>query len=53
MDDKDTDHAQADHKHGSMDIRAQEKTFVGFMRLSIIIAGLSIAVLIFAGLVNG
>ena len=25
----------AEHKHGSMDIRAQEKTFAGFIRLSI------------------
>ncbi|TXH95072.1 MAG: aa3-type cytochrome c oxidase subunit IV [Pseudorhodobacter sp.] len=42
----------AEHKHGSMDIRAQEKTFAGFIRLSIWVAGLSIAALIFMALVN-
>lgn len=43
----------SDHKHGSMDIRAQEKTFGGFIRMSIWVACASIAILIFAALVNG
>jgi hypothetical protein len=47
------DHHQAEHKPGSMDIRAQEKTFEGFIRMSVWVAGISIAILIFAGLVNG
>jgi Ni,Fe-hydrogenase I cytochrome b subunit len=42
-----------EHKHGTMDIRAQEKTFEGFIRMSIWGAAISIAILIFAGLVNG
>lgn len=43
----------AEHKHGSMDIRAQEKTFAGFVKMSMWVAGISIAVLIFLALVNG
>lgn len=42
----------AEHKHGSMDIREQEKTFAGFIKLSIWTAGISIGVLIFLALVN-
>lgn len=42
----------ADHKPGNMDIRAQEKTFAGFIRLSIWGAGISIAILIFMALAN-
>jgi hypothetical protein len=42
----------AEHKHGSMDIRAQEKTFAGFIKLSTWGAALSIAALIFMALVN-
>ncbi len=42
----------AEHKHGSMDIREQEKTFVGFIRLTIWGAGISIGVLIFLALTN-
>lgn len=43
----------AEHKHGSMDIRAQEKTFAGFIRMSTWVAGIAIGVLIFLALVNG
>lgn len=43
---------ESEHKHGSMNIRAQEKTFAGFIRLSIWVVCISIAVLIFMGLVN-
>ncbi len=42
----------AEHKHGSMDIRAQEKTFAGFIKLSVWTAGISIGILIFMALVN-
>ena len=43
---------QGDYKHGSMDIRAQEKTFAGFIRMSVWVAAISIGVLIFLGLAN-
>lgn len=42
----------SEHKHGSMDIRAQEKTFQGFVRMSIWVVAISIGLLIFIGLVN-
>ena len=42
----------AEHKHGSMDIRGHEKTFAGFIKLSIWGAGISIGALIFMALVN-
>jgi Ni,Fe-hydrogenase I cytochrome b subunit len=46
------DHHNTDHVHGSMDMRAQEKTFAGFVRLTIWVVCIVIAVLIFMGLVN-
>lgn len=42
----------AEHKHGSMDIRNHEKTFAGFIKVSIWVAGLAIAALIFMALTN-
>ena len=42
----------AEHKPGSMDIRAQEKTFAGFIRWSIWGTVVTILVLIFLGLSN-
>lgn len=42
----------SEHKQGSMDIRAQEKTFAGFIRMSIWVAAISIGILIFMALVN-
>jgi hypothetical protein len=42
----------AEHKHGSMDISVQEKTFDGFIKLVIRGALLSIGVLIFMALTN-
>lgn len=42
----------AEHKQGSMDIKAQEKTFDGFIRMSIWGAVISIAVLVFMALAN-
>jgi hypothetical protein len=43
----------AEHKHGSMDISVQEKTFAGFIKGSIWVAAISIGLLIFIALVNG
>jgi hypothetical protein len=45
------DHDSA-HKHGSMDIRDQEKTFAGFIRMSIWVVCIAIAILVFAALAN-
>ena len=42
----------ADHKHGSMNIEVQEKTFAGFIKASAWVAGVSVGILIFMGLVN-
>lgn len=42
----------ADPKHGSMNIREQEKTFAGFIRLSTWVVAVVIVVLVFMGLVN-
>lgn len=42
----------AEHKPGSMDIRDQEKTFAGFIRMATWGIGISIGVLIFLALVN-
>lgn len=41
-----------DHKPGSMDIRSQEKTFAGFIRLAMWGAGISIGIIIFMALAN-
>jgi hypothetical protein len=35
-----------------MDIREHEKTFAGFIKLSIWVAGISIGILVFMALVN-
>jgi Ni,Fe-hydrogenase I cytochrome b subunit len=43
----------AEHKHGSMDIKVQEKTFEGFLRMVAWGAVISIATLIFMALANG
>ena len=42
----------AEYKPGSMDIRVQEKTFAGFIRMVTWGAGLSVLVLIFLALAN-
>lgn len=42
----------AEHKHGSMDTRTQEKTFAGFLRIATWAALISIGVLIFMALAN-
>jgi hypothetical protein len=41
------------YKHGSMDTSEQEKTFAGFMKVTMIGATVSITVLIFIAIVNG
>ena len=43
----------AQHKHGSMDTTNQQKTFDGFLRFVVIGAAITIAILVFAALVNG
>jgi Ni,Fe-hydrogenase I cytochrome b subunit len=43
----------AEHKHGSMDTTTHEKTFAGFIRLSIWVVVISIGILIFLALANG
>ena len=42
----------AEHKHGSMDIKVQEKTFAGFIRMVTWGIVLSIGILIFMALAN-
>lgn len=42
----------AEHKHGTMSTREQEKTFAGFIKVSMWVAGLSIAALIFMAVFN-
>jgi Bacterial aa3 type cytochrome c oxidase subunit IV len=49
---KESTMADHEHKHGSMDIKTQEKTFDGFIRMVTWGAGISIAVLIFLALSN-
>ncbi len=44
--------ADKEHKHGTMDISEQEKTFAGFIRWTIWGAAISIGVLIFLALTN-
>jgi hypothetical protein len=46
------DHHQNEHKHGTMDIREHEKTFAGFIRMSIWVVVVSIAILVLAALLN-
>ncbi len=42
----------AEHKHGSMDTKAQEKTFEGFVRMVTWGIVISIGILIFMALAN-
>lgn len=46
------DHHRSEHVHGSMDIRGHEKTFAGFVRMSVWVIVLSFAALIFMALTN-
>ncbi|SMC65452.1 aa3-type cytochrome c oxidase subunit IV [Primorskyibacter flagellatus] len=43
----------AEHKHGSMDIEAQEKTFAGFIRFATNAVIVVIVMLILVALING
>lgn len=45
-------HDITEHKHGEMDIRAQQATFAGFVKAATWVACLSIAVLVFMALSN-
>ena len=42
----------AEHKHGEMDVKDQEKTFEGFVRYSVWTIVVSIGSLLFLALVN-
>lgn len=42
----------SDYKHGSMDVSNQEKTFAGFIKGGIWLAGISIGVLVFLAVFN-
>ncbi|MEL6519104.1 MAG: aa3-type cytochrome c oxidase subunit IV [Pseudomonadota bacterium] len=42
----------AEHQHGSMDIKEQEKTFDGFVRWSVRVAAFSIGIIIFLAVFN-
>ncbi len=42
----------AEHKHGEMDISDHEKTFAGFIRVSVWVAAVSLGILVFLALVN-
>jgi hypothetical protein len=46
------DHSTPAHTHGSMNIRDHEKTFAGFVRMSIWVAAAAIGILIFMALAN-
>ncbi|MFP4044284.1 MAG: aa3-type cytochrome c oxidase subunit IV [Rhodosalinus sp.] len=41
-----------DHKHGEMDITEHEKTFEGFVKVSIWVGGVSIFILVFLAIFN-
>ncbi len=42
----------AEHKHGTMNIEVQEKTFAGFIKASTYVACAAIGVLIFLAIFN-
>ncbi len=46
------EHEQGSHEHGTMDTTEHEKTFHGFLKACIWVAGVSIALLIFLALIN-
>jgi Ni,Fe-hydrogenase I cytochrome b subunit len=46
------DQKHGEYVHGTMDIRTQEKTFTGFIRMTVWVVVVVICVLIFMGLVN-
>ncbi|MEM9475944.1 MAG: aa3-type cytochrome c oxidase subunit IV [Pseudomonadota bacterium] len=42
----------AEHKHGTMDITEQEKTFAGFIRWSVRVAAVSLGIILFLAVFN-
>lgn len=42
----------ASHKHGTMDVSEQERTFAGFLKVCVGVATISAAILIFLGFVG-
>lgn len=42
----------SDHKHGTMDVSNQEKTFAGFIKGGIWLSGISIGILVFLAIFN-
>jgi hypothetical protein len=46
------DHSHSEHKQGTMDIRVQEKTFAGFVRMVTWSCVIIFAILIFMALAN-
>lgn len=42
----------AEHEHGSMDTSAQEKAFVGFIKISTYVSIVSIGILVFLAFVG-
>lgn len=42
----------SDHKHGEMDISTHEKTFAGFVRVSVWVGIVSIGMLVLAAFLN-
>ncbi|MGC8201559.1 aa3-type cytochrome c oxidase subunit IV [Aliiroseovarius sp. PTFE2010] len=42
----------AEHKHGTMDTTAQEKTFEGFLKWAMWVGGISLGVLVFLAIFN-
>jgi hypothetical protein len=42
----------ASHKHGTMDVSAQERTFAGFLKVCVGVFTVSAAILIFLGFVG-
>lgn len=47
-----SNHEITAHKHGEMDISEHQKTFTGFIKASVWVSGLAIAVLVFMALAN-
>jgi CHASE3 domain sensor protein len=46
------EHAHSEYKHGTMDVRVQEKTFAGFIRMVSIALVIIFCVLVFMALAN-
>lgn len=42
--------SEQDHKHGEMDITEQQKTFDGFIRMSVIVALVAVGIVVFLAL---